>query len=183
MTAVVFDVFGTLISYPGQRINPYRHLYYGAEKRLPFLTRDVDVNTFAEELGLAHLIPVIRRELAEELSALRLFDDVEVTLRKLRARGMKIGVCSNLAAEYGHTVRTMLPGLDAFIFSYEVGAKKPDPKIYEEVCHQMGCRPREVLFIGDSKRADFEGPMAFGMHAQLLDRKGGQSLSDALKFL
>jgi HAD superfamily hydrolase (TIGR01509 family) len=65
--------------------------------------------------------------------------------------------------------------------SFEVGAAKPEPAIYEAVCHALGKRPRDVLFIGDSKRCDFDGPQAFGMQARWLDRRGGQSLVDALK--
>jgi FMN phosphatase YigB (HAD superfamily) len=34
--------------------------------------------------------------------------------------------------------------------------------------------------VGDSKRCDFDGPQAFGMQARWLDRRGGQSLVDAL---
>lgn len=176
--AVVFDAFGTLIAYAGRRTNPYRHLY-GA-KRLPFLTRNVGIEVFAEEQGLTHLVPEIRRELALEIATLRLFDDVAATLRGLRERGRTIAICSNLAAEYGPSVRNLLPWADSFILSYEVGAKKPEPAIYGVVCAEIGCKPREVLFIGDSKRADFEGPRAFGMQARLLDRKAGQTLADVL---
>lgn len=178
--AVVFDAFGTLITYAGHRINPYRHLFGAGAARLPFLTRNAGIEAFAEDLGLAHLIPVMRRELTQEIAALRLFDDVETTLRSLRAQGRKIAICSNLAAEYGPSVRRLLPVAEAYIFSYELGVKKPEPAIYEAVCTRVGCKPRDVLFIGDSKRADFEGPRSFGMQARLIDRKAGQTLAAVL---
>lgn len=182
---VAFDAFGTLIGYGGQRINPYLRLVDAApgEKaaRLSFLTRNVPVEVFATELGRAHLLPVIQRELAEELAGLRLFDEVGVALRKLRAASTRIAVCSNLVFEYGPAVRRLLPDLDAYLFSYELGAAKPDPAIYAATCTALGCRPREVLFIGDSKRCDFEGPRAFGMQAGWLDRKSGLTLLDALQ--
>ena len=38
-----------------------------------------------------------------------------------------------------------------------------------------------VLFIGDSRRCDFEGPRGFGMQAGWLDRKNGLTLLDALQ--
>lgn len=183
--AVVFDAFGTLIGYGGRRVNPYLRLVDAApgEKtaRLPFLTRNVPVDVFADELGRAHLLPVIRHELAEEVAGLRLFDEVSVTLRKLRTAGTRIAVCSNLAYEYGTAVRRLLPDMDAYLFSYEVGAAKPDPAIYAATCTALGYRPREVLFIGDSKRCDFEGPRAFGMQAGWLHRKSGLTLLDALQ--
>lgn len=183
--AVTFDAFGTLIGYGGRRINPYLRLVDAApsEKmaRLPFLTRNVPVDVFADELGRTHLLPVIQRELAEEVAGLQLFDEVGVTLRKLRAVGTRIAVCSNLAYEYGGAVRRLLPDLDAYLFSYELGAAKPDPAIYAATCTALGCRPREVLLIGDSRRCDFEGPRAFGMQAGWLDRKNGLTLLDALQ--
>ena len=63
--ALALDAFGTVIQY-GQRLAPYSRLL--AERgeggaRLPFLTRDVPVATFAAELGLEHLLPDIKANL------------------------------------------------------------------------------------------------------------------------
>ena len=185
ITAVCFDAFGTLIHYNGQRVNPYRRLVTVVSEeqaeRMQFLTRNVPVDVFADELGLSHLIPQIRLELEAEIAGLQLFPEVELTLRKLRAAGKRIAVCSNLAHEYGQVVRHLLPNLDCYVLSYEVGAAKPDPAIYAAVCESLGSRPRDVLFVGDSKRCDLHGPQAFGMQACWLDRSGGQTLMDILK--
>ena len=184
ISAVCFDVFGTLIHYNGRRINPYRRLIHveheGQTERLPFLIRNASVAAFAEERGLSHLLPVIQRELAQELAGLQLFPEVELVLRALRATGKRLAVCSNVAAEYGPVVRQLLPDLNSYVLSCEVGAAKPDPVIYNTVCTSLGSRPRDVLFVGDSKRCDLHGPEAFGMQARWLDRKNGQTLVDVL---
>lgn len=184
-SAVCFDVFGTLIHYNGQRSNPYRRLITVAPgkqaERLPFLTRNVAVDVFAEELGLSHLVPVIRLELDTEIAGLQLFPEVDRVVRQLRAAGQRIAVCSNLAYAYGEVVRQLLPGLDGYVLSYEIGAAKPDPAIYAAVCDSLGSSPCDILFIGDSKRCDLAGPQAFGMQARWLDRRGGQTLFDVLK--
>lgn len=184
ITAVCFDAFGTLIHYGGKRTHPYRRLLRASAKaqaqRLPFLTRNAGIATFAEELGLAHQLPDIRRELEEEIAGLQLFPEVAQTLRQLRAAGKQLALCSNLAAEYGPIVRQLLPGLDAYALSFEIGAAKPDPAIYRAICTALGAPPHQVLFIGDSKRSDLHGPQAFGMQAHWLDRKSGQTLNDAL---
>ena len=179
ISAVCFDVFGTLITRPARRINPYMRLAQNGQ-RLPFMTRDVPIEVFAEKLGLSHLVPVIQHELAEDLKALQLFQDVDLVLRKLRGAGKKVAVCSNLAQAYGSAVRDLLPGLDGYLLSYEIGAAKPDPAIYRAVCDALGSRPRDVLFIGDSKRCDVHGPQSFGMQARLVDRSSGQTLINAL---
>lgn len=180
--ALVLDAFGTVIQY-GQRLAPYGRLLAGRGEgatRLPFLTRDVPVATFAAELGLEHLLPDIEADLAEELAGLRLFGEVPQVLEQARAAGLRLAVCSNLAAEYGPAVLGLLPGLDAYVLSYAVGRAKPDPAIFRLVCAELGCAPGEVVFVGDSVRCDVDGPRAFGMQARHLDRRAGQSLLDAL---
>ena len=180
--AIVLDAFGTVIQY-GQRLAPYGRLLAGRGEgaaRLPFLTRDVPVATFAAELGLEHLLPDIEADLAEELAGLRLFPEVPQVLEQARAAGLRLAVCSNLAAEYGPAVLGLLPDLDAYVLSYAVGLAKPDPAIFRLVCAELGCAPGEVVFVGDSKRCDVDGPRAFGMQARHLDRRAGQSLLDAL---
>lgn len=185
--AIVFDVFGTLIRFGGGRLNPYRWLLEGRHQsrseRLPFLSRNVPAEVFAKELGLLHVMPEFRRDLEEELAGLRLFDEVEEVLARLRIAGHRLAVCSNLAYEYGPAVRRLLPNVEAYIFSYEVGATKPDPAIYAAVCESLGYAPGDVVFIGDSKRSDLHGPSAFGMQAHWLDRKGGQTLLDVIEGL
>lgn len=181
--AIALDAFGTVIQY-GQRLAPYSRLLQGrgeSAARLPFLTRDVPVATFAAELGVEHLLPDIEADLAEELAGLRLFAEVPELLARARRAGLRLAVCSNLAAEYGPAVRGLLPDLDAYVLSYEVGLVKPDPAIFQRVCNALGCAPGEVVFVGDSKRCDVDGPRAFGMEAWHLDRRAGQSLLDALE--
>lgn len=180
--AIALDAFGTVIQY-GQRLAPYSRLLAGRGEgaaRLPFLTRDVPVAAFAAELGLEHLLPDIEADLAEELAGLRLFAEVPQVLEQSRAAGLRLAVCSNLAAEYGPAVLGLLPGLDAYVLSYEVGLAKPDPAIFQRVCDALGCAPGEVVFVGDSKRCDVDGPRAFGMQAHHLDRKRGQTLLDVM---
>lgn len=181
MAIIVFDAFGTLITQRGIRKNAYERLALaGGETRLPFLTRNVGIETFAHELGIGYLIPVIERELSAELSTMTVFDDVPEALTRLRARRHRLAICSNLAQPYGSAVRTLLPSMEGYVFSFEIGHRKPEPEIYDAVCKTLLCRPKEILWIGDSQRADFEGPQAFGMQARLIRRPEGETLLDTL---
>ncbi len=181
--AIVFDAFGTLIRYTA-RTAPYARLLDADGQpmdRLACLTRDVPMATFAIELGAEGSLDIMEADLAEELSGLRLFPEVPDVLAKARAAGLRLAVCSNLAYEYGPAVRGLVPELDAYVLSYEGGVAKPHPTMYRLACAELGCDPAEAVFVGDSKRCDFDGPQAFGMQACWLDRRGGQSLLDALK--
>jgi len=43
----------------------------------------------------------------------------------------------------------MLRHFDAYILSYEVGAMKPEPKIYQAAIHAAQCEPSECFFTDD----------------------------------
>lgn len=177
ISTIVFDAFGTVIEPPARRILPYEALARRMDRR-ELMKRNLPYDALAAELGLPPLAPEIRAEWAADLSRYRLFPEVEPLLAALRARGLKIGLCSNLAHDYGLIVRRLLPDLDARVLSYEVGAVKPEPEIYQAVCAALQIRPEEALFIGDSLKADVEGPRAFGMRAARIERQGGRTLVD-----
>ena len=109
VSVVIFDAFGTLIPKARRRINPYSRLVVGGDSgksaRRPFLTRNVAIDVFAEELGLAYLVPLLRREIQQEISELTLYADVELTLAALRGAGYRIAICSNLGFEYRRFAR------------------------------------------------------------------------------
>ncbi|MEF3306369.1 HAD family hydrolase [Paenibacillus sp. GYB003] len=52
---------------------------------------------------------------------------------------------------------------DAFIVSDEVGRWKPDPYIFEIALRELGVRPSEALFVGDSLECDYAGALAAGI--------------------
>lgn len=179
MTTLILDVFGTLIKKRSRRANPYSRLadVAGGEIRLPFLTRNEPISVLATELNVGFLAPYLEREIKTEIESFLLYPDVQRTLLEWRGQGFQIAVCSNLAFEYCAAVRGLLPMVNNFTFSCEVGAAKPDPEIYASACRVLKCRPRDALFIGDSKRADYDGPRAFGIKARLINRGKGELLA------
>ncbi|MBV1777368.1 HAD-IA family hydrolase [Burkholderiaceae bacterium DAT-1] len=181
--AVVFDAFGTLIQYTGPWNHPYRHVlaHIDASTRLPFMTRNVPIDIFADELGLSHVVPDMRRELDALLASLRLFPEVSTVLNAVRASGRPIAVCSNLAYDFGGALYRLLPDMDAYLLSYALGVAKPDPAMYAAVCTALACPPEHLLFIGDSQRCDVDGPRASGLQARRLNRRQGMTLFDTLE--
>jgi HAD superfamily hydrolase (TIGR01509 family) len=84
------------------------------------------------------------------------YPDAAPTLRALRDRGVRTAAVSNV----GFDLRPVLDGLgllellDAVVLSYEVGAVKPDPRIFAAACAALGVRPAEALMVGDHAAAD-----------------------------
>jgi HAD superfamily hydrolase (TIGR01509 family) len=52
----------------------------------------------------------------------------------------------------------------AFVLSYQVGSRKPEPAIYQSLIRQAGRPPQEILFL-DDKAAFVEGALRQGLTA------------------
>jgi putative hydrolase of the HAD superfamily len=100
------------------------------------------------------------------------YADVEPALAELKRRGMKLGVISNFDTRLYDVLRAC--GLDRFFDSVHVstiaGAAKPDPAIFQAALSYHAVEARLAWHIGDSLREDYEGAMAAGLNAVLLDR-------------
>ena len=106
-----------------------------------------------------------------------------VNFRGIKKLGFRLALCSNLAMLYGKVVYSLLPTLDAYTWSYEFGAIKPDSQIYQHLIDKLGCHAKDVLFIGDTPLADFSGPNEFGMSERLIERKNGQKLVEVFNII
>lgn len=193
--AVVFDVYGTLVEIANKRW-PYRlildHLAQSgrvvdAEARMALMSHPVGL----EEVASRFDAKCDQRVLAEaqlalniEIDSIHIFPDVITTLENLREQGFKIGVCSNLALPYADPVQRLIPFImDAYGWSFMIGAVKPDPKIYSWMSKALGCDANEILFVGDTPTADYEGPLSAGMRALLLDRKAKSNSENVIESL
>ncbi|GAC83845.1 putative hydrolase [Gordonia paraffinivorans NBRC 108238] len=82
-------------------------------------------------------------------------DTVEV-LRRLSAAGIPIGIVSNIAFDLRKVLA--LHGVDdlvqAYALSYEVGAIKPDARLFRAALDPIGVPAEHVLMVGDSEKAD-----------------------------
>lgn len=109
--------------------------------------------------------------------------NVAGTLSRLRAAGIALGLVSNCAT-MPHYCRVELArqGIaDQFVFSLfssELGVRKPHPRIYAVALERARASlaaagdgqldPADVLFVGDTPRADVDGPAGCGMHTALV---------------
>ncbi|HEY4417427.1 MAG TPA: HAD family phosphatase [Verrucomicrobiae bacterium] len=82
----------------------------------------------------------------------------------LRERGFKTYIFSNtndLAIEHIRRDFPFFKNFDGYIFSYEVGAMKPQPKIYEAMEAMSGRRGADLIYL-DDRRENIEAGHARG---------------------
>ena len=60
--------------------------------------------------------------------------------------------------------------LDAVIFSYQVGVRKPDSRIYERALDCIDTRSGDAIFVGDGGSDEHRGARAVGMKTVLVTR-------------
>lgn len=182
INTIVFDVFGTLVEITEKR-RPFSELLKRAQAAgcdCSAINGSVIMAQHIDMAGVANLcgyaippgeLAFLESQLENEISSIRLFPEVHDVLLELRRQKYKLALCSNLASPYGPPVQSLLPfNLDAYLWSYTVGAVKPDPAIYSRVCQTLACSPGEVLFVGDTYQADYVGPSSYGMRALHLRR-------------
>ena len=99
-----------------------------------------------------------------------LFDDADPWLKRWQQR-YSLGILSDampsikvFMKQYG-----ILDYFDAAVISTEVGAIKPDPKMYGAILQALGADARDCLFA-DDKPENLEGALAAGMRAVQMAR-------------
>lgn len=106
----------------------------------------------------------------------KLMKNAEKALALLKERDKKIALVSNTGRTPGHVLRIMLKQfgiydlIDEVIFSDEVGLVKPELLIFQVAIRRLGALTKESIFIGDSKKIDFDGAKNAGMDAHIFKR-------------
>jgi HAD superfamily hydrolase (TIGR01549 family) len=155
-------------------------IWEGARISDPHSSRDL---SFADHSRVFHELiaagPGVDRALANALYDVMLdswhaYDDTVPTLRMLREAG--VGVC--LLSNAGVPIRTVLdrdgitPWVDAVVLSYEVGAVKPDHRIFKAALDALALPADRVLMVGDNANDD-GGGASMGLRTLILPRTNG----------
>lgn len=183
---MIFDLWNTLADWP---VEVWAEVRPGVAERLGLTPEEFDERWYGELAKTRELGPMADAlaslgaspEVAEEIVALRRrvtekglvpVPGAVETISELRDRGFRIGlitICSDDVV--GLWPETAFHGLfDAEVFSCSVGLRKPDPRIYELACEQLGVEPPEALFIGDGANDELAGAERVGMSAVLFER-------------
>lgn len=99
-------------------------------------------------------------------------DGIEGVLGALGARGIRVGIICDVGFTPSTVLREhldlhgLLGYFDHWSFSDEVGAYKPDPRIFEHALAGLGgVDPQRAAHVGDRRRTDIAGATAMGMQA------------------
>jgi putative hydrolase of the HAD superfamily len=95
--------------------------------------------------------------------------------------GVRFGIITNadLAGQHDKLrALDVLPRFDHVIASGDVGAPKPDPRIFAAAADAFGIEPHEVAYIGDRLETDALGAIAAGMTGVWIDRPGAATAEE-----
>ncbi len=139
-----------------------------------YLTEDEIVGKALDELEAKYLCAVDREEFVSLAhlfwSKSPAFDDVPDFFAKCR---LPVYIVTNNGTEYVNVfLRDNNLSCAGVVCGDMVKAYKPHRELFEKALEISGCRPQEVLHVGDSLRSDVSGALAVGIQACLLDRKG-----------
>ncbi|NIH86827.1 HAD-IA family hydrolase [Amycolatopsis granulosa] len=98
------------------------------------------------------------------------YPDTEAALKDTSAKGVKVGVLSNIAFDIrpAFAMRGYSEFVDEFVLSFEHGVIKPQPEIFQLLADRLGVAPEHTLMVGDSAEAD-GGAKALGCAFALVD--------------
>ena len=193
--AVLFDLFHTLTCVPppalagelpisqilGVPSAEWQRLYYDADVLGRCLGRIHDgveamrrvahfLDPSVDEARIIAAVESRRRRF--EIALVQIEPDTLTALDRLRAAGIRIALVSDAGADDVESWdrSPLRERLDATVFSYQLGIRKPDARIYHPALGAVGVRPDEALFVGDGGSDEHRGARAVGMQSVLVTR-------------
>ncbi len=175
LEAVHFSLFETF----GQQIakgREHREAVFDVYRQW-FTDLDIDEERIAEIMDAvgSHPFP--------HLFWARLGDGVRETLEWFRGRGFKLGIISNAEGQ----IRALLKHVGIYdyfetvIDSHEVGMCKPDVRIFQRACSDLGVLPQDAVYVGDLLEVDIIGSQRAGLTPVLVDRDNRHTHAECLR--
>lgn len=166
-----------------------KKVFYGYLPRKYYLHRDLfrdAVSTMVQSFGVEpraeHLDSYRASQWQRHQRDFVLRDGVHDTLKALRARGLHIGMVSNIDEDQlAHLLALgqLAPYFDSLLSSEAAGSCKPDPAIFHEALRRAGCAPAEALFVGDTIQQDIAGANRMGIRSALIWHRTDRQPPDA----
>ncbi|WP_344116618.1 HAD family hydrolase [Nocardioides marmoribigeumensis] len=104
---------------------------------------------------------------------LRAYDDAVPLLHRVTGAGLALGALTNSGRDYtaGKLAAAGLDRLLPVVVTRDtLGFGKPDPRVFEHACSELGTRPGETVYVGDEYDVDVLGALGAGVRAVWLAR-------------
>lgn len=182
ITTVVFDLGDVLIKsnmqnklkknpkIPNQQIYPLLEKWFDDD--LDLLSKEEYIDTISKRLApeFSDIVP----DIVDAFSDIEVLSYTIPTLKDLKERGYNIYYLSNWSRWGVEILREknkldFLSLFDGGLFSYEVGVKKPDRKIYDAFLKKFKINPKEAIFV-DNKKKNIDAAKKFGLRGVLFDK-------------
>jgi putative hydrolase of the HAD superfamily len=192
---VLFDLFHTLANVPppatvgeptlpeilGVSTAEFQRHYYDEDtlgrclgrihddvEAMRLIARSLDPAVTEERI----LAAVASRRRRFEHALVRVEGPILAALDLLAAAGVRTALVSDAGADdvFSWPRSPLRKRLDAAVFSYQLGVRKPDARIYRHALDALGARPAETLFVGDGGSDEHRGARAVGMQTVLVTR-------------
>jgi putative hydrolase of the HAD superfamily len=193
--AVLFDLFATLAAVPSPEVakeiavshilgvpgEDWHRLYYDDDilgrclghvcdglEAMRQVTHKLDPTV--EEARIIAATESRRRRF--EMGLVGIETGILNAIDRLRDSGVRTALVSDAGADDVESwerspLRTRF---DATVFSYRVGFRKPDPRIYRHALESIGISPTDAIFVGDGGSDEHRGARSVGMKAVLVTR-------------
>jgi len=168
--AIIFDCFGVLTT-DGWLAFRHKYLQEGSavEEDASEFNRQSDAGMISHDEfieRIAKLVGIGREQAMMVVDGHARNDQLFEYIRDELKPHYKIGLLSNVSANYMDELFEpwQIELLDAMTFSFELGAVKPDPLMYENIAAKLGVSPKECIFI-DDREGFAEGARRVGMQA------------------
>lgn len=193
--AVLFDLFGTLVSapYPAERSAAAATLGRAAGSSAAAVEHYLDQTWAVRHDGTLPTVDQMARHMLNhigvaqppapvatawrKLAPPRIVPDASVleTLDQIRDSGLSIAVVSDASPEIAEVWPTssLARLVDHTVFSCVVGAVKPSPRLFNAALDLLGVEAHDAIYIGDGGGDELRGAQAVGMHATRVSRRGG----------
>lgn len=155
-----------------------RRVFLGYLPRRYYLHRDLfrdavvaALQSFGAAASEEDLQRYRRRQWEGHRRDFRLREGVRETLRALRARGLHLGIVSNIDEDQlAHLapLAELEAHFDWLLSSEAARSCKPDTGIFFQALKRARCAPEEALFVGDTIAQDIAGANRAGMRSVLL---------------
>ena len=149
------------------------HLEGSDPERLERL-RDRCADELRRGIGLPELDHATARRAMLDALEFVPYPDVMPALEELRGGGLKVVIASNWDCSLPTWLAPtgIMELVDGVVTSAEVGAAKPEPRVFERALAVAGVDAAEALHAGDRIDNDLEGAAAAGVRGVLVQREG-----------